>query len=114
MHPNRIAFRGFSDRNPLMGLVAAKVEKVRANRHPAVISIAAPTPILFVETTRRFTPPPNSNHSCYGTAAAPGLVTGTPMLTSHVAAPAPLFTSHVAARTPRRTPLHPNRLGLSI
>jgi hypothetical protein len=37
-------------------------------------------------------------------AAAPGLVvTGTPML-----------TSHVAARTPRRTPLHPNGLGLSI
>jgi hypothetical protein len=36
------------------------------------------------------------------------------MLTSHVAARAPLFTSHVAARTPRRTPLHPNRLGLSI
>jgi hypothetical protein len=36
------------------------------------------------------------------------------MLTSHVAAHAPLFTSHVAARTPRRTPLHPNRLGLSI
>jgi hypothetical protein len=35
------------------------------------------------------------------------------MLTSHVAARAPLFTSHVAARTPRRTPLHPNRLGLS-
>ncbi|MFZ0495092.1 MAG: hypothetical protein WAM10_05430 [Methylocella sp.] len=41
-------------------------------------------------------------------------MTGTPMLTSHVAARAPLFTSHVAARTPRRTPLHPNRLGLSI
>jgi hypothetical protein len=36
------------------------------------------------------------------------------MLTSHVAARAPLFTSHVAARTPRRTPLHPNGLGLSI
>ncbi|MGB6176576.1 MAG: hypothetical protein WBF43_09625 [Methylocella sp.] len=41
-------------------------------------------------------------------------MTGTPMLTSHVAARAPLFTSHVAARTPRRAPLHPNRLGLSI
>jgi len=41
-------------------------------------------------------------------------VTGTPMLTSHVAARAPLFTPHVAARTPRRAPLHPNRLGLSI
>jgi hypothetical protein len=41
-------------------------------------------------------------------------VTGTPMLTSHVAARAPLYTPHVAARTPRRAPLHPNRLGLSI
>ncbi|MGB6326225.1 MAG: hypothetical protein WBG11_10765 [Methylocella sp.] len=41
-------------------------------------------------------------------------MTGTPMLTSHVAARAPLFTPHVAARTPRRAPLHPNRLGLSI
>ena len=33
MHPNRVSFRAFSDRNPLMPPIAAAAEKVRANRH---------------------------------------------------------------------------------
>ncbi|QGM97557.1 DUF3141 domain-containing protein [Methylocystis parvus] len=34
MHPNRVAFRAFSDRNPAMRPVAAAAEKIKANRHP--------------------------------------------------------------------------------
>ncbi|MDR3534285.1 MAG: DUF3141 domain-containing protein [Rhodopila sp.] len=34
MHPNRIAFRAFSDRNPIMAPVAPMAEKIKANRHP--------------------------------------------------------------------------------
>jgi hypothetical protein len=34
MHPNRVAFQAFSDRNPLMAPVAFAAEKVQANRHP--------------------------------------------------------------------------------
>ncbi len=33
-HPNRVAFRAFSDRNPSMRAVAVAAEKVKANRHP--------------------------------------------------------------------------------
>jgi Protein of unknown function (DUF3141) len=34
MHPNRVAFRAFSDRNPAMRPVAVAAEKIRADRHP--------------------------------------------------------------------------------
>ena len=38
MHPNRIAFRVFSDRNPFMAPVALAAEKLQANRHPVETS----------------------------------------------------------------------------
>ncbi|MCL2453059.1 MAG: DUF3141 domain-containing protein, partial [Alphaproteobacteria bacterium] len=34
IHPNRVAFRGYSDRNPFMASVATKAEEIRSNRHP--------------------------------------------------------------------------------
>lgn len=34
MHPNRVAFRAFSDRNPAMRPVALAAERIKANRHP--------------------------------------------------------------------------------
>ncbi len=34
MHPNRVAFRAFSDQNPIMAPVAAAAEKIRTDRHP--------------------------------------------------------------------------------
>ena len=34
MHPNRVMFRAFSDRNALMRPVAQAAEKIRADRHP--------------------------------------------------------------------------------
>jgi hypothetical protein len=33
-HPNRVAFRAFSDRNPAMRPIAAAAEKIKADRHP--------------------------------------------------------------------------------
>src|SRR5262249_24291593 len=45
MHPNRLAFRVFSNRNPLMEPVALAAEKVRANRHP----VEANNPFLAFE-----------------------------------------------------------------
>lgn len=38
IHPNRLAFRVFSNRNPLMEPVALAAEKVRSNRHPVETS----------------------------------------------------------------------------
>ena len=34
MHPNRVAFRAFSDQNPLMAPVASAAEKIRATAIP--------------------------------------------------------------------------------
>jgi hypothetical protein len=34
MHPNRVAFRAFSDQNPLMAPVALAAEKIKSDRHP--------------------------------------------------------------------------------
>jgi hypothetical protein len=45
MHPNRIAFRVFSDQNPLMTPVASAAETIRANRHP----MEATNPFLVFE-----------------------------------------------------------------
>lgn len=45
MHPNRVAFRAFSDQNPLMAPVASAAEKIRADRHP----VAATNPFLVLE-----------------------------------------------------------------
>jgi len=45
MHPNRVAFRTLSDRNPLMAPVALAAEKVRKNRHPVETS----NPLLAFE-----------------------------------------------------------------
>jgi hypothetical protein len=45
MHPNRVAFRAFSDQNALMAPVALAAEKVRANRHP----VEASNPFLAFE-----------------------------------------------------------------
>jgi hypothetical protein len=45
MHPNRLAFRVFSNRNPLMEPVALAAEKVRSNRHP----VEADNPFLAYE-----------------------------------------------------------------
>jgi Protein of unknown function (DUF3141) len=45
MHPNRIAFRVFSDQNALMAPIALAAEKVRANRH----SLEASNPFLVFE-----------------------------------------------------------------
>jgi len=45
MHPNRLAFRVFSNRNPLMEAVALAAEKVRSNRHP----VEASNPFLAFE-----------------------------------------------------------------
>jgi hypothetical protein len=33
-HPNRVAFRAFSDRNPAMRPIALAAEQIKANRHP--------------------------------------------------------------------------------
>jgi hypothetical protein len=45
MHPNRVAFRAFSDQNPLMALVPSAAEKIRADRHP----VEANNPFLALE-----------------------------------------------------------------
>jgi hypothetical protein len=45
MHPNRVAFRAFSDQNLLMPPVASLAEKVGANRHP----VEARNPFLALE-----------------------------------------------------------------
>ncbi len=47
IHPNRIAFRSFSDRNPLMAPIAKKAEEIRTegNRHP----VPADNPFLRYE-----------------------------------------------------------------
>lgn len=47
MHPNRVAFRAFSDRNPAMASVAQAAEKIRTdgNRHP----VSADNPFLQYE-----------------------------------------------------------------
>ncbi|HBK06295.1 MAG TPA: hypothetical protein DDZ81_10575 [Acetobacteraceae bacterium] len=45
MHPNRVAFRAFSDRNPVMAPVAAVAENIKANRHP----VSEDNPFLAVE-----------------------------------------------------------------
>jgi hypothetical protein len=34
IHPNRVAFRAYSDQNPVMAPVAAAAEKIRSDRHP--------------------------------------------------------------------------------
>jgi pimeloyl-ACP methyl ester carboxylesterase len=34
IHPNRVAFRAYSDQNPLMAPVASAAEKIRSDRHP--------------------------------------------------------------------------------
>ena len=45
MHPNRVAFRAFSDQNPLMAPVPSAAEKIRADRHP----MEANNPFLALE-----------------------------------------------------------------
>jgi hypothetical protein len=45
VHPNRVAFRGFSDQNPLVAPVALAAETIRANRHP----LEATNPFLVFE-----------------------------------------------------------------
>ncbi len=45
MHPNRMRFGAFSDRNPLMAPVKEMAEKVRADRHP----VAADNPFVAWE-----------------------------------------------------------------
>jgi Protein of unknown function (DUF3141) len=45
VHPNRLAFRVFSNRNPLMEPVALAAEKVRSSRHP----VEANNPFLAFE-----------------------------------------------------------------
>jgi pimeloyl-ACP methyl ester carboxylesterase len=45
MHPNRLAFRLYSNRNPFMAPVASTAERVRANRHP----VEANNPFLAFE-----------------------------------------------------------------
>jgi hypothetical protein len=45
MHPNRVAFRAFSDQNPLMAPVPSAAEKIRADRHP----VEASNPFLAFE-----------------------------------------------------------------
>jgi hypothetical protein len=45
MHPNRVAFRAFSDQNPLMAPVPSAAEKIRADRHP----VEANNPFLALE-----------------------------------------------------------------
>ncbi|HXW72934.1 MAG TPA: DUF3141 domain-containing protein [Methylocella sp.] len=45
IHPNRVAFRMFSDRNPFMAPVAMTAERIRANRRP----VEASNPFLAFE-----------------------------------------------------------------
>ena len=45
MHPNRVAFRSFSNQNPFMAPVASAAEKIRADRHP----VEANNPFLALE-----------------------------------------------------------------
>jgi hypothetical protein len=45
IHPNRVSFRAFSDRNPLMKPIASAAESIRANRHP----VDAANPFLAYE-----------------------------------------------------------------
>jgi pimeloyl-ACP methyl ester carboxylesterase len=47
MHPNRLRFAVFSDRNPLMGLVKVLAERVRAARCP----VSVDNPLLALEKT---------------------------------------------------------------
>ncbi len=44
-HPNRVMFRGFSDRNPFLAPVGSAAEKIRGDRHP----VAADNPFLTLE-----------------------------------------------------------------
>jgi hypothetical protein len=45
MHPNRVMFRAFSDRNPLMQPIASAAERIKADRHP----VEANNPLLTFE-----------------------------------------------------------------
>jgi len=45
MHPNRVAFRAFSDQNPIMVRVASAAEKIKSDRHP----VEADNPFLALE-----------------------------------------------------------------
>jgi pimeloyl-ACP methyl ester carboxylesterase len=45
MHPNRVAFRSFSDQNPLMSPIAMAAETIKADRHP----VEANNPFLALE-----------------------------------------------------------------
>lgn len=45
MHPNRVAFRAFSDQNPIMAPVSSAADKIRAERHP----VDANNPFLVLE-----------------------------------------------------------------
>ena len=44
-HPNRVLFRGFSDRNPFLAPVASAAEKIKGDRHP----VDAGNPFLALE-----------------------------------------------------------------
>jgi hypothetical protein len=45
MHPNRVAFRAFSDQNPIMAPVAQAAESIKASRHP----VEEDNPFLAIE-----------------------------------------------------------------
>lgn len=45
MHPNRVAFRAFSDQNPIMASVASAAERIKTDRHP----VEEDNPFLAVE-----------------------------------------------------------------